>query len=70
MSDDKDKPAILVLATKTDELVAAVAGLIRNEKSMVDYHRYNARMLHTKYEALIDEGFTADQALELCKDLT
>ena len=38
--------------------------------SQIKFQGYMAKLLRAKYRALIEEGFTEAQALELCKKLT
>ena len=35
----------------------------------LEFQEYQAKLLKVKYEALMEEGFSSSQALELCKEL-
>lgn len=34
---------------------------------LTEYHQLDAKIKRAKYDALLAEGFSPDQALELCK---
>ena len=67
-SDDKgDNIASLVDRLPPDKLKAAIQGLKDSEADMIEFQQYAARLHRAKFVALIEAGFTSDQALELCK---
>ncbi len=69
MSDDPPKLSLISEHLPPDKLKTAVDGLLRSEEDMIRFHQYMARMHRAKYLALIDAGFTEDEALELCRSL-
>lgn len=61
-SDEKRNPdqSRLLLARMVKETQ-------ENLLAIEDLHRINCRLIRVKYEALIEQGFTVDQALVLCR---
>jgi len=55
---------------KPDEMKAAVEQLKRSLPMMVEHARIVAQMRWASFQAHLDQGFTPEQALELCKTLT
>ena len=49
-----------------DKLAAAVEQFRRNAELLIEHHAIMARVRRGAYEAYLNQGFTADQALELC----
>lgn len=49
------------------ELARFVATLKENLPAHMELAELNAKLTHKKYAAFIKEGFTPDQALQLCK---
>ncbi len=49
------------------KLAQQVAELTEFFPMRCDLERFNARVTRVKYVALVAEGFTPEQALELCK---
>ena len=71
MSDDDDDNGLKIVDLKippTDSQMG-VADMRKNMDSMMAGHALLAKLLRAKYLALIDEGFTEKQALELSKKL-
>lgn len=50
-----------------DSMLAHVAMMRRNLPAMLEMLAIDAQMRRAKYNALIKEGFSDQQALELCK---
>lgn len=63
-----DKPKVVNLPDP-DKLAADLERMKRNLPGTEEYLRLLARLHKAKYDALIEAGFTPDQALELCKVL-
>lgn len=49
------------------EMRAALDMLHENLEIMMEYEHLQAKLTRAKYDAMIEQGFTAEQALELCK---
>lgn len=58
MSNDAPNLAAMRLAMLNQREMAPV---------IIEMHRTEAKIKRAKYLALVDEGFTEQQALELCK---
>lgn len=53
--------------TERDELMAAVAKMTRNLPIFIEMMQVDAKIRRAKFEALVNEGFSEQQAIELCK---
>ena len=51
-----------------DELKASLEALKRNTEAMIEYACLMAKIRRKAYLAYVGEGFTEEQALELCKN--
>ena len=60
MSDDDKKHV---------SLAQAIKGLTDNWAAQVEFARLRAKLMRVRYQALVAEGFTEAQALELCKEV-
>lgn len=58
---------LTVFPGKPDEFAAAIEGLRRNAANMIVHAQIVAEIKRGYYDALIKQGFTDAQALELCK---
>lgn len=70
MSDDTIKPVDALIPQATDELAMAVETHQRNIPYLIKYQQLQAKVTWQKYKALIDQGFTLQEAFELCKEKT
>ena len=61
----KDKITLLTTPDK-DDLKAAVAAMQRELPAFIENAKIIAKIRKASYDALIGEGFTPEQALELC----
>lgn len=55
------------IPTKPDEFAAAIEGMRRNLDNFVEHAKLTAAIKRAYFDALVKEGFTAEQALELTK---
>jgi len=55
------------IPTKPNEMLASVASLRRNLPAFLEHAAIVAAIKRSYYNALIKEGFSEQQALELCK---
>ncbi len=53
--------------TKPDELAGAVENMKRQMPLMLEHMALVAQLKHAYFSALVKQGFTAEQALELSK---
>lgn len=61
------KDNLTLLTGPVDKQRAALEELKRNLPSHIEFLGIQAQMIRAKYQALIAQGFTEAQALELCK---
>lgn len=52
-----------------DELKMALREMQKSMDSMDEYMTLIAKITKAKYDALIEEGFTHEDAIELCKNI-
>lgn len=57
--DDEDKNHI--------SMAQAVKNMRENLISILEYNKLNAKVIRAKYLALLENGFTEEQAIQLCK---
>ena len=55
------------IPTKPDEFAAAIEGMRRNLDNFIEHAKFTAAIKRAYFDALVKEGFTAEQALELTK---
>ncbi len=58
---------IKILPTATDKMKVALSLAARNADYLIEYNGIQARITRGKFNSLVKEGFTKEQALELCK---
>ena len=58
---------LTLLEQPINEQIAAVEQLKRNLSVHLEFLAINAKITRTKFTTLVAEGFTEEQALELCK---
>lgn len=66
MTDD-EKPVRLIPKAQPDNLLKALQSVVRNQAAIIEYNAIDAKIKRAKYLALIEEGFTKEEALELCR---
>ncbi len=54
---------------ETNKLESALATFKTNFKYLVEYQQLLAQLRKSSYDAHIEQGFTAEEALELCKQV-
>lgn len=52
--------------SKQDLLRSELGEMIKNLSIYIQYNEIQAKIMKSKYDSLIKEGFTEDQALKLC----
>jgi hypothetical protein len=52
---------------KSVDMARGVKHLRDNIIAMIEFEQLNARLVRAKYLALLEQGFTEQQALELCR---
>jgi hypothetical protein len=68
MADDNDKGlSVVQINAKPSELETCMADMQRNLPMLKKYQRLQASVIWERYNALVAEGFTANQAVELCR---
>ena len=68
MSDD-DKPTginVVRLNLPVSELKQALSEYRRTLPELIEFHKIEAEIWRHKYKALVDQGFTVAEALQLC----
>lgn len=59
----------LISNKELSDLQKALNLIKDNLECYLEFQEYQAIIIKSKYDALIEQGFTPDQALELCKTL-
>ncbi len=63
------KDAVKAVDFEKDDIRAGLELLRRNVEIMIEYSRLKAKIRRQSFLAHIEQGFTEDQALELCKEI-
>ena len=63
---DTEQTMTRAITSDDDKMRAALAAVLRQQTVTEEYTRVLAHFRKVAYDALIDEGFTSDQALRLC----
>jgi hypothetical protein len=66
---DKDNLKLLQGKSSPSITKDAIRELRSNLPNMIEFYILYAEIIHAKFEALKSQGFTEEQALELCKTL-
>jgi len=64
---DKDKLTVFPGGAAANEIKNAVRQFAEAMSDHCEFLKLNAQLLKTKFDALKEQGFTEQQALELCK---
>lgn len=64
------EPRLSLFPGKPDEFLGALDALKREVPGLMEYAKIVAQLRFAAYRAYIEEGFTPEQALELCKEQT
>lgn len=69
MGNDKTPqgPPKLLRFEKPGELTESIINLRKSEPLFIEYVRIRARVQRAAYLELIEQGFTPDEALDLCR---
>jgi hypothetical protein len=65
----RDPKVVSIAGVQQDKLAAQVAELRGLLPARIEYQRIMARLQRSAFDAYLAEGFTPEQALELCKAL-
>lgn len=63
------KDNIKAVDFEKDDVLAGLELLRRNIEVMIEYSQLKARIRRQSFLAHVKEGFTEEQALELCKEI-
>ena len=63
-----EKLKVIKFPEQLSELQKALVVLRQNLNMMIEYEEIRAKIIRAKYNFLIAEGFTKEEALELCKE--
>ncbi len=63
------KDTIKAVDFEKDDVLAGLELLRRNIEVMIEYSQLKARIRRQSFLAYVKEGFTEEQALELCKEI-
>lgn len=67
----KSNPTVVELdITDKDKMTGAIENLKRELPNMIEMGKVMAEIRKANYDACIEQGFTPEQALELCKNIT
>lgn len=76
-AEKKEKPSDNILklipgesVNMENEFAEAVKNLKENTLTFIEYLQIDAQLKKEKYDALVKEGFSENQAIELCKGNT
>ena len=64
-----DKKVSLVDFAGSSKQKALLEEALREMETSIEFYKLRAKLIKAAYDAYIAEGFTADQALSLCKEL-
>ena len=63
------KDTIKAVNFEKDDVRAALEMLRRNTEALIEYSQLKAKIRRQSFLAHIEQGFTEEQALELCKEI-